>query len=464
MFKAHEIETAMMNKTYEEALALYHDDIAIWKGWNDNTKKEYLKIYENHILPEIPSSKAISEFDNDDYTNFAKALREKKGMDLSSGYIEKILYLFGCVYTYGVYKGLYPDNLFLEERENIENSVDTGTVNSKAEKILTVTKSFTPESLVIIAIWIASLDPKTCDFRDVAFILMFFTGMRENETCGLVFGHVYLKCDGTVPCIGVFRSTKRNSVEHKAGGKTSNANRFIPIPWFLYNFIQRRKERLLSLSEFNGDINTTPIVSDDYGHGITTQQMALYIRGLFTRLEIFTDDQFTSLVIDLNEQKLNREDSFIEEKSLTAYVLRRNYATVGTAKGLTPEELQYVFGHEVEGDKRSYFVNDNRFEAIYKKIIRDPLFAIINGEDISKYRTVEKVAVKPNTQTFITIEGKEPCGPISYEIETGDFNLSISERYGISVGRRKGEPDIIDSLVNLYSGIYERLKAREKKK
>lgn len=436
---------------YVMYLSRHFEAIAKWRSWNDDTQKSYQQVYNEHVLPRVNLNKPISEFDTDDDYVFCDQTIKNYTAEYSSEYIGRFIYLFHCVYAYGVHIGEYDDNLFSDEIDDLKGDLRSAGVIGKRGRILTMPKSLTIRSLVKIAEWIKMKSPKDFSLYEVGFIIMLLTGMRVNEVCGVTFGNLLLKCNQQVPVIAVVRSTKYKSAEHKISGKTSNADRLIPIDWFLYRFIDSLKKERIKKGVIEESLKDTPIVSTETGDGISAATLSTHIRPLFNSLGVFSKDQMISLVMDLTEQKeILDAESYIEEKDLTAYVLRRNYATMNAALGLSESELQYVFGHSVEADERERFVNEDRIFKIYKKIVSNPLYFILNDQSLPD-SGIRKIQLKDNSKIYIKVEAKEPCNPVGLKVigkmaESG----TLRKRYGTSFERRIDEADILEDVTELY--------------
>lgn len=452
---------------YSAYLSNNFDNICKWKGWNTNTQKKYEAIYNHYILPIINLNKPIEDFDNIDFLMFCNHVFEDNYSDFSSGYIEQIVYLFGCVYEYGVYHGEFEDNLFISQIDDVMGSLEDSKVIKKREK-LAVTRSFTVRSQILITLWIKAKDPLVCSHFELGFIIMFFAGMRVNESCGLVFGNVKMICDGSVPSIIVARSTKIKSREHKPGSKTKNADRIIPIPGFLFEFIQKRREKYLNAGFSDDEIDLIPVISDDKGTGISAVELSSYIRILFRNFkigsgkkkeEIFSSEQFASLIIDLNQQRKNTADSnYLGEKDLTAYVLRRNFATMNSSIGLSDQEVQYIMGHEVEGDVRSFYLNDDQLSIIAEKMSHNPLYSFWSAEPLNYHESERKFRIEGNSRVYIRIETVEPFDGIGYHFEGNADEVETVSHYSTTFGRRDDEPNILEELVTIYRETFNELK------
>lgn len=451
---------------YTKYLIDNFDGIAQSNGWNQNTQEQYASIYNKYVLGIIDLGKPIAEFDNIDYVAFCRHVFENHNSDFSANYINKIVYLFGCVYRYGVEKGDFEDNLFLKETDDLVGDFGDSKVIRRREK-LAIPRSFTPESLVFIMLWMREKDALECDFRELGFMLMFFSGMRVSETCGLVFGNVTTMCEGRIHSIIVARSTKVKSSEHKVSSKTANADRIIPIPSFLFDFISKRRNRYIALGFSDSEIDLLPVVSDDEGQGIAAEELSSYIRILFSNIKIenmkgvskkciFTEEQFAALVVDLNEQRKSRDD-YLSERDLTAYVLRRNFATMNSTVGLDKSEFQFVFGHEVEDDVRSFYLNEDRYQTIAKKMLRNPLFLFLKREPSSEELNEVIIPVEKNATVRIRVEAKEPGENILLSINGLNEDDKSVVRRGVSLGGRDIEPDILQALFDLYKREYERI-------
>ena len=70
-------------------------------------------------------------------------------------------------------------------------------------------------------------------------------------------------------------------------------------------------------------------------------------------------------------------DNEVDEKEATAYLFRRNFATILHILGLNQNEIEYLMGHKIASDfeKRNYYSNIVKLYPIKEKMDNRPLFS-----------------------------------------------------------------------------------------
>ena len=81
-----------------------------------------------------------------------------------------------------------------------------------------------------------------------------------------------------------------------------------------------------------------------------------------------------------------RKDDDNVEKEATAYLFRRNFATMLQILDLTQNEIEYIMGHKIESniESRNYYSNYDKLYPIKLKMDNRPLFSTRYTSDIVK--------------------------------------------------------------------------------
>ena len=98
-------------------------------------------------------------------------------------------------------------------------------------------------------------------------------------------------------------------------------------------------------------------------------------RKLFERIGIRNGE-----LAELNSMLRSRlfQDADIDEKEVTTYLFRRNFATILYGLGLPLSDIQYYLGHDVEDTDtaRNHYTNKDKLLAIKDKLDWHPVYAV----------------------------------------------------------------------------------------
>ena len=453
----------MIGKEKASFVSILHDNfdtIAERRGWNaESTKEGYARAFNRNIMTEFNPGVSLAGYDYDHYLMFVDSLRQKHCGEWSEAYIERMEYLFLCVYYAGVELGLYTDAIFAKTRLDLNGNLAEKKTIQNRKDIFSLRKSLSVEENLKILKWIKALDPCTCSGLDIGIMLMFFTGMRNNEACGLSYGDISTRGEKEVPTLKIVRSTKIKSSEVKIGGKTVNASRVIPIVSFLYGFLIRRK-RYLEEDISITDIDSMPIVSLKDGNRADTDSLTLHSKDIFRQLGIYANSMAIQ-GIDLSHQEMVKSCGYdIPEKDLTAYVMRRNFATMIHSIGLSDSESQYIFGHAVEDERRHYNLNDDRLFSIYRKLESHPLVQIAEKGEACKTSVINTVDF---SKFVVRAEAKEPFEEVDVECREweGKRLSPVERRISLSFSLPSGAPDILKEFSMRYNKAWKEMYKEE---
>ena len=212
----------------------------------------------------------------------------------------------------------------------------------------------------------------------MALALMLYLGLRPSECLGLTFGDIrpLYGHEDQIRCIYVYKQRKQDeAVDYRL--KRHNAYRILPIPSELDALLRQREKGMRT--RLDGDISEYPIVCKDTKWSIPCKRRtALELCAGLLRKE-FKDEE---VIADLTAE-MNRDTAF-EEKDITSYLLRRNFATAMISVcGMEEDELQYLMGHDIldEQEVRSDFTDADFLARIWRKMNRRVLRENIPDED-----------------------------------------------------------------------------------
>lgn len=329
----------------------------IARNWSDSTRKKYDRDYNNVILPNIENHncRIISSYTKEDCDKVLSRIQEdgyaRRGtrVDYSESAISHFRFLIYVVFIYAYTAGYCRDFLWGTKYE-IYDDREALAVRSKT----VIKKSLTIEQeKKLIHVLLGSPDESG---RLIALLLMFVLGLRDGEACGLDYGDIYELPYYKNHYVAVIKqSTIPDTNRLQSSGKTWNTGRRIPIPGFIVGFLQVRKamiEDIINKNDLKVDINRLPVASacdlcqeyPDVGKRLKADDVTEEARRVFRQAGI-ESEVLASLEIEMEEECSRLE---ISESNVTAYLLRRNFATQLKILGLDNSDIQYLLGHCIE--------------------------------------------------------------------------------------------------------------------
>lgn len=356
--------------TFAGVLVRFYDEI--FARCAANTRYAYNSAYNMHILPML-KDRVMETLTLEDCEAVIEAISQKKDYELAT--LERYRYLIRAVVKHAVQKGICEDVLFGSVFSLNEND------NENEKKLVRLKKSLSVEEELLLYEQIMK-DP-TQDGGRMGLALMFSLGMRNNEACAMKFSSIReMQHNKGKFCAWVLESTEGRTNNSKAGGKTINAPRKIPVPTALLELLQRRKRHIQSLID-NGDVvleqgmtvDGLPITCKrDYQTNYTSEELTAIGRQVLREIRV-NEDQLAYIDKDLQDEKLRMEMD-VSEKDPTAYLLRRNFATHLYILHLTEPEIQYIMGHNMEDiyANRHDYSSEEQLTLIATKMDKRPLF------------------------------------------------------------------------------------------
>jgi len=419
----------------------------ITKHCNDDTKKSYLSDYENRLLPAVikvcDKDKPMHSYTAEEFEDILNSLKQQK--DYASSTLSHYRYLLWSVYRIGFKHKLYEDNIFWDDIIEFLDNGDEKQESKRTAAMTRIRKSFSISEEHRLIQWFKALDPKTANGEDIGLLLMFFQGIRGNEACGAAFNSIRtLHSYPDIPVLDIVQSTMIDSNRLKAGGKTKNAPRTLPLFIPLYEFLMQRRTYILTLIE-SGELVLPPAIKSvdqlpvvctgqDYTKRASTRNLTAAGRKLFNDIGIEKSElALLYQMIFSHESK----EAQLDEKEPSTYLFRRNSATHLYQLGFTSDEIQYWLGHDIEDPhiSRNAFADEDTLYRLSQMFQYHPLYAMFN----TTTETMVTLDNKPyssstaNTLTLnldgsfskflIDLKANEPNQPISVSIINSDSTI-----------------------------------------
>ena len=323
----------------------------------------------------------------------------------------------------------------------------------------------------------------TAPGTQLGLLIMLDGGLRNNEACGLVYGSV--RKEGSIYYLVVYETQDEKG--KKAGGKSRNASRYVPISQEVYSMIAMRRSALIRRIKENYEqyVTTHPKAAiaetiESYVDGlplvamITDPETALTPRDLTSAGKVllrtvgYSSTSYFSIAQALRTPGGDEEEGTtdLENKEPTTYLLRRNYATNLVRVGFQPAEIQYLMGHAVTDGLyfRNYFNNMDQLELLAKRLARRPLHAYMKpsttfaltdtGEvDVPSGAHDIEVMLAPGEEIILEARANEPEDAIELGLIEDDDKpiLPNVESWSRTAKPSTDRPvDILDAVYDVY--------------
>jgi len=452
----------------------HNNNIGISKDWGETTKENYLGQYNSRLIPTIDSifgkERPMAEFTADDFEKILSELCRKYNYRDSTK--QHYRHLMWVVYRAGFEHGHYEDRILWPDVIDLEGDDEDKKNEIRAKVMTKIRKSFDIDEEIAIVKWFLQLNPETASGEDIGLLFMFFAGFRGNEACGTDIRSVYvLDKYPEVPVVDMVQSTTIGKNATKAGGKTSNAPRTVPLLLSFFNFLKKRRDYLSRLVEMGTlqlpagmkNVDDLPYVckGHNYTTRATTDDLSKAGRSLFLRIGIEKN------VLSVLHQILFSSEFAtlqIEEKDPTTYLNRRNFVTHLKSLGFSDEEIQYLVGHEIENpdEDRNAFSDPDALRHLWLRLQMHPVNLLLNGEQAAikdyqllspnedSYVAVQELQLNSSSETSrdycMIIKAGEPCQKISLKIVGEDVCFSSTVR-GMTIPVKDRRTALIHSQI-----------------
>lgn len=422
----------------------------IARDWNNETRVKYDRDYNNVILPHIKNHnyKIITSYTKEECENILTSIQTdgyvSKGekQEYSDTQMNHFKYLIYSVFQHAATAGRCRDFLWGTKFEvSVEREVLAVRSKTQIKKSLTIIQE---KSLIE-----QLMDTPREDGRRIALLLMFSLGLRDGEACGLDFGDIYELPYHRGCFVAVIKqSTIPKTSILQSSGKTWNSGRRIPIPTKVLKFVLERKKILSDIIEEKGfdiDIDRVPVASKGYIYDDTVEfktrlradNVTEEARDVFKQVGI-APEILSSLEVEMDEENARLE---VTESNVTAYLLRRNFATHLKILGLEYPDIQYLLGHCIEDpyiNRPDY--TDSKLYELSKQMANRPL---VNDEIESKQQIPcfserrfsgrKELIIESNATTLkVQIHAVEKEDKLSIRVKSNNLNgcqISIFEEY-----------------------------------
>ena len=325
--------------------------------WDDATKEKYDRDYNNVILPHIENhnTKIISSYTKEDCDETLHRIQEngyeRKGVkcEYSESVMNHFKFLIYSVFSHAANAG-YCDRILWGTKFELNYGREIIAVRSKTQ--IKKSLSIGQEKELISAL----MDSPKENGKRIALLLMFALGLRDGEACGLDFGEVHelLYYKGCYVAV-IKQSTIPDTSILQSSGKTWNTGRRIPIPGRVAEFLLKRKAIIAEIIERNNldiDINRLPVAADcslyddqvEIVKRLKADDVTEEAKKVFRQAGI-ESEVLATLEVEMEEENARLE---ISESNVTAYLLRRNFATHLKILGVDYPDIQYLLGHCID--------------------------------------------------------------------------------------------------------------------
>lgn len=329
----------------------------IARFWNDTTRKKYDRDYNDVILPHIDNhnTKIISSYTKEDCEEMLCRIQadgyDSKGVkcEYSENVMNHFKYLIYSVFSHAANAG-YCDRFLWGTKFELNFGREIIAVRSKTQ--IKRSLSIDQEKALIFIL----MESPKANGKRIALLIMFALGLRDGEACGLDFGDIYeLPCYKGCYVAVIKQSTIPDTNTLQSSGKTWNTGRRIPIPGKVAEFLLERKAIIKKIIDINGleiDINRIPVAAacdlyDDLAgldKRLKADDVTDEAKKVFRQAGI-ASEVLATLEIEMEEENARLE---ISESNVTAYLLRRNFATHLKILGLDYPDIQYLLGHCID--------------------------------------------------------------------------------------------------------------------
>lgn len=381
--------------TFAGVLEKYYGDVSV--NWKEASTRHKNNVdYNNRILPAIKdhNAKSIDQYVKEDFDEVIASIKtdyeDQTGELYQDSTVQHYRHLIYLVINAAA-KNCVCNQILWGTTFRIPEYMNTNQVmDERINEYVRLKKSFTPEEEIKIAQELFT-DPLQ-QGEHMGLLLMFAAGLRNAEACAVNYGDIkeFLLHPSNY-ALWIYSTTKGDTNEVKGSGKSPNADRIIPMFDKLYSFIMDRRAHLQHLF-FNSQLQFPPdgrfqsiddlpiaCVGNDYFTRCSVPHLTAAARELFHKIGL-NEKQMAYIEVYLSDPFLA-----LKEKEATAYLFRRNFATILHILGFPTAEIHYIIGHEIEDayETRNEFVDDTRLYQIKKMMEQRPIFGTSSAVETS---------------------------------------------------------------------------------
>lgn len=433
--------------------------------WNsvEHTQKPHLADYVRRIIPfiEYHDDLPIEEYMENDYKQLLDKLSEQ---DYSPGRLADFMRLIYDVAEVASEK-LRIENVLWGTLFEISPTLD----DYGRREFLKIKKSLNPKQEVLLYRFLTSDVSIRGEFFGV--YLMFAFGLRDAEACVVQFKDIItdVNKDG-LHLLLVYKTIESKNHRIVSSGKTKNADRMIPIPDEVYDYLMQRRQFLINsgVSEEEVDELTIACVNDNFFEYCIPDKITKAAKQAFREVGIKSE-----ILSYLDYEIVMGEiPAIMREKNPTAYMLRRNFATQLAIMGMNESEIQYLLGHDVTNayETRNEFNNQESLRHMYelmneraiynirkRKIICGALDNNIRKDFYNHSNVVIEIDVNEGDPVNLDVIGCEPNTKSSIKIDGEKVEADgIKHYYREPNYRSERTINILDK----YHKVYNRVKCK----
>lgn len=448
-----------------------------WKA--DRTFGKYDSIFLNYILPNLKNHnlRSVDSYTSEELQAVIPAIK-KLGKNKGNGPFEPF-----DQKTLDSYEFALRRVMEVASRHYLwDGTLDTGEPKKKKERasrqIVRVKKTLTREQERTLVAHIA-IDP-TQSGQKMGLYLMYVLGVRNAESCGYNFGNIkQMQTHPECYKIRVLETTAIDSNESQASGKTGNAPRYSPLIDSVREFLLKRREyvqsRLIAMGYTDVNVDELPIacVGKDFFKRCSADDLTDAARELFQQLGFKRE-----MLCAVNRQRMmenadlretmNSAAADIVEPDLTAYILRRTYATHLAAIGMEQSKIEYLIGHMIQDsyDTRNALSHEDYLYEMKQLLEKRPLIGsnclnadvidLVPGECVTSNQSHTQTFSVPSETSFVqlSVAAKEPVDPLQVTISSTTEEYHISKECGMYAKSTDKYPRTID-IDKINQHLYE---------
>ena len=348
----------------------------IRKRWNKDTRKTYYKHYEERLFPLIPE-KPLEELTEADFEAVIETMNEQAietGHPYSENQIRHHRHLLRVVTKAAEQEGICQDILWGGRFQADDSPEHEAKIKVKPRSLSTGEEYHVRDRVL--------QDPRE-DGELLGIAIMYCLGTRNQEACGLNWEAFAYQPGDNMGFLRIIASTEQGSNRVKAGGKTYNAPRILPVTGLLLELLIKRRNWLesmcsegLILDPISGDritgLDQLPVVCKGTQYSLRAGADDLTRMAKVLLKEIKLDEDILEEANELLEQRFALSNG---ERDATAYLFRRNFATHMSILGLDAETIHYLMGHAFEEEEitKARYTNNDILRQIGEQMRQRPI-------------------------------------------------------------------------------------------
>ena len=354
----------------------------ITKRWAKDTRRTYYGHYEDHLFPLIPE-KPLEELTEADFEAVIESLIEKgiqEEKPFSEVQIRHYRHLLRVVTKAADKAGICSDVLWGGRFQEDESPEHEARIKVKPRSLSTGEEYQICERVLH--------DPTEAG-ELVGIAVMYCLGTRNQEACGLDWECFTYEEGDSMGFLRIISSTEQRSNQRKAGGKTFNAPRILPVTGLLLTLLDGRKRWLqekLDAGLLKNDVgepldslDNLPVVCRGEEYSVRCGADDLTRRAKALLKEIHLDED---ILEEANELLDQRFANAYGERDVTAYLFRRNFATHMLILGLDADTIHYLMGHVFDDEEvtKARYTNGDTLRQIGEQMRQRPIINMLQGE------------------------------------------------------------------------------------